>query len=864
MNSLRASDRVPRCYNCARRILNRFQPQPKSEIGYHPPLPTQHGKAGALKQAFPARLQCWQLSAVTWPALVGFLMGSSLAYADIRISPVVVELCGPEAAQQLLVFQRGGEQHERDVTRVARFEVADPSIIGITPQGVVLPKRDGRTEVVVRHENYTTKASVEVRQFGNPDPVSFRQEIIPILTKAYCNAGTCHGKSGGQNGFELSVFGSDPQADFHALVYASGGRRTLAIEPDKSLLLRKGSATLPHGGGRKLIPGGLEAQRVRRWISEGAKFDDIAHQRQLATIEVEPAELSLAPRASQQLRVTARYSDGFKRCVTREAEYISNASMIVAADTRGLAQASPDAGEAAILVRYMDQVVVARLTVPRAGVRFVRPPETNFVDHLVWNKLERLGIEPSSECSDSMFMRRVSLDVIGTLPTPDEAKAFIDDRDPQKRSRLIDRILERGEYADHWALRWADLLRADKNKLGPQAAIAMTRWLRRQIAENKPNDQFVHQLITARGNTSRESPAAFYKVVTDPEAMARSLSQLLLGIRIECAQCHHHPSDRWSQDDYYGLAGFFTGLARKPLPGGDEILLVREGSNLKNPRSGATVETRALGAPAATFLKGQDRREELAKWALGPASPLLSRAMANRLWAHYFGRGLVTPVDDLRMTNPASNEPLLDALAAHLREVKYDVKAFTRTLLKSRVYQLSSQTNASNEHDEQNFSHALEKALSAEVLLDAVNQVTGVPEKFNGWPAGYRAIQLWDNHMPSYFLRIFGRPVRASVCECERSSDPSIAQVLHLMNSPEIAAKLGSPEGRARTLADTISNPADIVTELYLSALSRPPRADELGKMLEAFSGNSNESRRAAAQDVLWALINSEEFLCNR
>jgi len=815
-----------------------------------------------VKQALPGFLRCWQLG-VLGCAAIGFLGGASLVYAEIRVSPPEVELCGPESAQQLLVFERQSDQRETDITRAARFEIADPTTIQITRQGVILPKRDGRTEIVIRHGGRVAIARVEVRCVANPEPVSFTQQVLPILTKAACSAGACHGKSGGQHGFQLSVFGFDAQADFNAIVYESGGRRTLALAPDDSLLLRKGTATIPHGGGRKLIPGSLETQLVRRWISEGTKFD-IAQPRRLAAIEVEPAAQTLLPRATQQLRVTAKYSDGTQRCVTREADYASNASIIAAPDRHGLVQAGPDAGEAAILVRYLDQVVVSRLTIPQEGVRFVRPPETNLIDRHVWNQLERLGIAPSAESDDAMFVRRVFLDTIGTLPTVAEVEQFLEDRDPQKRAKMIDRLLERDEYADFWALRWADLLRADKSKLGPHATIAMTRWLRRQIAENEPYDQFVRELITARGSTTREGPAAFYKVVAEPEAIARSLSQLLLGVRIECAQCHHHPSDRWSQDDYYGLAGFFTGLTKKPLPGGDELLLVKAGSNLTNPRTGAVVSARVLGSEAVSLPVDQDRREVFAEWVLGAGSPRLARAIANRLWGHYFGRGLVMPIDDLRTTNPASNEPLLDALALHMRELKYDLKAFTRALLNSRVYQLSSQTNVSNERDEQNFSHALEKALPAEVLLDAVSQVTAVPEKFNGLPTGYRAIHLWDNRMPSYFLQIFGRPVRASVCECERNSDPSIAQVLHLMNSPEIAARLGSPEGRARTLADSKAAPAEIVTQLYLSALCRRPRPVELAQMLEVYGENTGDARRAATQDVLWALINSEEFLCNR
>ena len=390
----------------------------------------------------------------------------------------------------------------------------------------------------------------------------------------------------------------------------------------------------------------------------------------------------------------------------------------------------------------------------------------------------------------------------------------------------------------------------------------MTRWLRAQFADNRPYDQIARGILTARGSTTEEGPAAIYKALTTPEEMSRSFSQLFLGVRIQCAQCHHHPSERWTQDDYFALAGFFTGVGRKPLPGATDAIFATKGAEMKHPRTGKFVPVQALGAGPAVFTGVSDRRGVLAAWLTAPDNPFFARAIANRLWAHYFGRGLVEPLDDLRITNPATNEPLLDELVKHLRDVKFDLKAFTRTLLNSRLYQLNGQPMSASASDEQNFSHALPKAIPAEVLLDAISQATGSPEKFNGWPEGYRAIQVWDNRMPSYFFRIFGRPVRASVCECERSNEPSITQALHLMNSEEIMSKVQAKQGTARKLARSDKKPAEIVDELYLGTLSRLPSEKEKALMLKVFE-EAGPDRAGAAEDVLWALLNSRGFVYN-
>jgi hypothetical protein len=778
--------------------------------------------------------------------------------------PRQIVLDNPEASQQVLVFDILPDGRAVDVSRDVGYEAVPKGIVAVDRRGQVRPLAEGRAELQIQRSDERMVVPVEVRGMTSPRPVSFRNEILPILTKAGCNAGGCHGKAEGQNGFKLSIFGFDPVADHQALVQEARGRRVTVATPERSLFFLKGSARVPHGGGRKIEPGSYRDRRLLRWIAEGARLDAAGDEQdgRIVGIEVEPAQQILLPGESQQLQVTAVDAAGRRRCVTAEAEYESSAKAIAEVDPLGLIQVSDIAGEAAILVRYLGHVAVSRITLPRPSVKFARPAENNFVDRLVWDKLQRLGIEPSGPADDAAFLRRVFLDTIGTLPTPDEARRFLADTATDKRERLIDRLLDRDEYADFNTMRWLDILRADQLKISPQGTVAMQRWLKRGFAENRPFDQLARELLTVQGNTSAEGPGSFYKILNKPDEAARAISQLLLGVRIECAQCHHHPSERWSQTDYVALAGFFTGVSLKKLPNGEQAVVSRGGRDLPHPRSGESVAAQALGAEPADFSSVTDRRRVLADWMTAADNPYFARAIANRLWAHYFGRGLIEPIDDIRDTNPASNEPLMQALADHIRDVRFDLKAFTRTLLNSRVYQLSAETNASNEDDAQNFSHAAYKTLPAEVLLDAICQSTGVAEKFNGWPEGYRAIQIWDNRMPSYFFTIFGRPVRATVCECERSDEPSIAQALHLLNAPEIAAKIEHRAGRARQLAASERTPAEIIDELYLGTLSRFPTEEERALMLQPFQAVGAD-RTAATEDVLWALLNSKEFVFN-
>ena len=794
-----------------------------------------------------------------------FLAANCRAQGTLLVSPAAIALDNPEATQQVLVRS---SKTPADLTRLAAYEVVDPKIATVDSAGLLQPIAEGRTVLVVRHGKEEARIPVAVSGLKTPTPVTFESQIMPILSKAGCNGGGCHGKAEGKNGFKLSIFGFDPFADHESLTMEARGRRVFPASPAHSLMLLKATGRIAHVGGRRLTADSMHYKRLHRWISEGAVGPTSRAGPEIQAIEVEPREQILTFSAVQQLRVTAVDTAGKRHCVTLDAQYDSNAPTIAKVDSRGTVRGNDLPGQAAILVRYLGHVTVCRVTIPRTGDPFKRPPEANFIDRLAWDNLVRLGIPPADLADDATFLRRVHLDTIGTLPTSAEARAFLADTRANKRALLIDQLLDRPEYADFWAMKWADVLRVDRDAITPAGAVAVTRWLRKQFAENRPYDELVRAIVTARGPIADQGPAAIYKSIVTPEDLSRSFSPLFLGIRIQCAQCHHHPSDKWGQEDYYALAGFFTGIGHKTPPVGSEIIFAKKGTELNHPRTKKPVPARALGAAPVDFANIPDRRTVLARWMTTPENPTFTRAIANRLWSHYFGRGLVEPLDDLRATNPATNEPLLDELAKHLREKKYDLKVFTRTLLNSRLYQLSSPTMSAaigggpRVLDEQNFSHAQPRSIPAEVLLDAISQATGMPEKFNGWPAGYRAIQIWDNRMPSYFFRIFGRPVRASVCECERSNEPSIAQALHLMNSEEITAKIRARHGTARRLASSKMPAREIVDELYLCTLSRFPSEAERTLMLRVFT-DAGDDRQAAVEDVLWALLNTRSFVYN-
>jgi hypothetical protein len=688
------------------------------------------------------------------------------------------------------------------------------------------------------------------------EPFHFENDIAPLLARHNCNSSGCHGKAEGQGGFKLSVFGFDPAADYASLVKEGRGRRVLATAADESLLLRKATGRAPHGGGTRLKADSKDYRTLRDWIAAGTPLGEPNAPR-VAGIRLEPAELTLTPHASAKLRVVARRTDGREIDVTDHAKFQTNAEAIATVAPNGTLTAGDGPGEAAAMAAYRGHVAVATVILPRTGPPARNAlPKFNAIDELVDRKLAKLNIEPSGLCDDATFYRRIHLDLVGLLPEPKDVRAFLADRSADKRTKAVDALLRRTEFADLMALRWADLLRVDRRLLGHAKAYDYFRWIRDSFIANKPFDVFARELLTAAGPVADSPAANFYKVATKPGDAASTLSQVFLGVRIACAECHHHPSDRWTQRDYAGMLAFFA-----PITSRGESILASGSPTAKHPRTGETVKAHALGSAEPATAAAGDERAALAQWMTDPSNPYFARNFANRIWVQLVGRGIVDPVDDVRATNPPSNPELLDALAKHAIETKYDVRAMVRYICASRTYQASSKPNSSNERDERNFSRAYFRRPGAEVLLDMIGQATGIPDRFAGLPAGTRAVQVWDSETKQPFLRLFGRPVRATACECERTVEPSSAQVLHLLNSPEFHRRLAHPDGTVARLVESHANDAVLTEEIFLAFVARFPTDAEKAKVLEFLK--TKPDRTKASEDLAWVLMNSLEFTFN-
>jgi len=783
----------------------------------------------------------------------------------VELSPTAIRLVGRDAQQQLLLSQFASRK-EADATMVATFSSADSNIAVVDKQGVVRPVRDGATTITARLGKLSASIRVTVAQAGISLPVSFTNDIEPLLSKASCNSGGCHGKQAGRNGFKLSLFGFDPDFDLHTLTSESRGRRIFPADPEKSLLLGKASNRIPHGGGRRFPENSREYQQLVRWIKQGM-LSAAPAEPTLVGIEMTPSSRVLDPRTKQRVIVTATYSDESTRDVTHLALYESNAEGLATVDDDGLVSISRHGGEAAIMASYMGYVDTFRVTVPmnftdEPAAQLASWDSKHFIDQLVAAKWKKLNLAPSTACDDATFVRRVFLDCIGRLPNVEETRSFQSDKAADKRTRLVDHLLDRPEYADYQALQWADLLRVNPEQLGAKRAMLLDRWLRKSFRANMRYDEFVRALMTAQGSSLRELPVNFYKGFAKPNDLTIAVSQIFLGVRLECAQCHHHPYEKWGQGDFYGLAAFFPRLTRKRGTNGEELLYAGIKGDVKHPRTGKLVTPQVLGGEPYESEPGVDRRIHLADWMTRRDNPFVARALVNRVWAHYMGRGIVEPVDDMRDTNPATNDELLDALAADFVKHDFDLKHLIRTITSAKAYGLSSLPNRWNVLDTNNFSRAYRKRLSAEVLLDAVCDVTETKATFVGMPPGTRAVQLWNNRLPSGFLDVFGRPERKTVCECERTSETSLAQVLHLMNAPLVNDRIQSSSGRVARLVGSKRTTDEIIEELYLATLNRSPNEREFQSARGAFA-DPESNRRQAAEDVMWALLNTAEFVLN-
>jgi Protein of unknown function (DUF1549)/Protein of unknown function (DUF1553) len=811
------------------------------------------------------------IPAIALSLLVSICFPSSAAEPasnGLTVFPASVTLRGKESRQRLIVTETiNGKPVDR--TRQARFRGQTPAIISVSAEGVVTPAGNGEGVVVASVNGKEARATIRVVGGTESLPVTFERDIEPVLARHGCNAGACHGKARGQNGFALSLLGFDPDFDHAAITQEARGRRIFPASPEFSLLLRKPSGQVPHGGGRRLPTDDPHHDLVRRWIAAGCPRTPPSAPK-LERISVEPVERILPFNAGQQLIVTAHYSDGSTEDVTHLASYQSNESVYAAVNDSGLVKAGPLPGEAAIMTRYMEKFAVCNILVPQSAsvpaAVYEKLPRQNFIDGHVWDKLKRLGITPSDPASDASFHRRAYLDVIGRLPTPDETRAFLADKSPDRRARLIDQLLKRPEYADFWANKWADLLRPNPYRVGIKAVFNLDAFLRDSFRRNKPYDQFVRELLTARGSTFRNGAAVLFRDRREPAEITTMVSQLFLGIRLDCARCHHHPFEVWGQDDFYSFAAYFSRVGHKgvglspPISGGEEVIFATSKGTVKHPVSGKVMDPRPLFGKAAEVTDDRDPRQVLADWVVSPDNPYFAKVIVNRVWADLMGRGLVDPVDDLRATNPPTNGPLLDALAEDFRKNGYDLKKLIKTITSSYVYGLSSLPKAGNAGDTRNYSRHYRKRLRAEVLLDAVCDITGVPETFAAMPPGSRAMQAWTVRMQSVFLDSFGRPDPNQDPPCERTSDTSVVQALHLMNAPNLHSKVTSDQGRPAKLAASKKSPQEIVDELYLLTYSRYPTDEEQQVCVKRFD-RPGISRRQAAEDLLWALLNTPEFI---
>jgi hypothetical protein len=800
----------------------------------------------------------------------------SPAGGTVTVAPAALTLSHPRFGHRLLVTRTDNDGRAIDLTTEAVWSARDKSVADVE-QGRIVPRGNGQTVVTALVAGKRLEVPVRVNGFQADPSLSLRLELEPALTKAGCNAGACHGAQYGKGGFKLSLFGSEPNVDHSVMARDVLGRRVNLLDPTSSLLLMKPSGQVSHEGGKRLQGGTREYEAFRRWIADGCPNEDEKRTPQVVGLEVLPRERVFNRHDCQQpLLVIATLSDGSRRDITPDARFDSNTPGIVAVNRDGLVT-TLDRGEGVVMIRYLGHAAVARFPVVPDDPAYQWPeaPVHNYIDTLVDAKLKKMRYVPSPLCSDEEFIRRACLDATGTLPQLKEVDAFLADPAPsrEKRRKYIDDLLSRPEFATYWTMQWDDWLQNFGRYGTIKPMLVLRNWVHKSLRDNKPLDQFAAELLAARGNTYREGPPNFYRLHKKVEDLTEAVSGIFLGIHLECAKCHQHPFEKWTQDDYYGLAAYFARVGQKygneygpvtGIYGGDLEILVAPAGEVRHPRNGKVMAPTPLGAgqPADD---AADRRRALARWLTDPKNPMLARNMVNRHWAHFLGRGLVEPVDDLRDTNPATNPELLDALAQDLIDHRYDLRHLLRTIMNSRTYQLSSRPVAGTAADTTYYSHYYAKRLRAEPLLDAVCAVTEVPEKFAGMPAGTRAIALpavMSADVRSYFLDVFGRPQRTfEKCECERASQPNLAQVLHLMNGEWLHGKVTDPSGRLPALLKAGKTDREIIHELYRTAFGRSPTAAEQQTAAKLIAGAP--TRKEGLEDLLWTLCNCKEFLFN-
>jgi hypothetical protein len=806
---------------------------------------------------------CWTetlTAAETKPAAAGQPAAAVAEPVGITLAPEAFVLNGRRSRQQLAVTGLYANKEVRDLTPTVELVSTAPQIVRIEG-GIAYPVANGEAQIIAVVSGKAAKLSVTVKGMDVPDPVSFKNETLAALTKAGCNMGACHGSPSGKGGFRMSLRAYDPVLDIMTLRSEYYGRRTNTVAPDESLLLRKPLMELAHGGGRRLKKGDPSHRILHDWIAEGLQLDK-PEESDVVAIQVLPEGRVFQKDGNrQQLIVLAKMADGSVRDITAIACYSSSSESVAKVNDDGLVE-KVARGETAILARYLDKMATSYITfledVP--GFAWTNPPEKSFIDTLVNDKLKTLQIVPSELCSDEEFVRRAYLDATGRLPTVEESQAYLADQSPDKRDRLVDALVESDDFASFWTLMTGDVLRSNSKKLNSTGVQKFRLWLYESIRRDQPVNEFARDLLTASGSVYHNPAANYWRASRDPQDATETTAQLFLGIRIQCAKCHNHPFERWTQDNYYGIGAAFARIGRKPgTVANDEVVFVSKSGEVTQPRTGKQMKTHLLLKGDVDVAADQDRRRVFAEWLTAPDNPFFAKASVNRIWGQLLGRGIVEPVDDFRDSNPPSNAPLLDKLTAEFVQNGFSRKWAVKTIMKSRTYQLSSRKNQFNTNDEIYFSHANTRLLTAEQLLDAICAVTAVPETFPGAPAGTRATELTEPPADHYFLKIFGQPQREMACQCERSNESNLSQALQMINGPVVHNKLRDANGRIAKLVAANKPDEEIINELYLAALARKPAAAELEAAKKHIAGNTD--KKLAMEDIGWALLNSKEFL---
>lgn len=780
--------------------------------------------------------------------------------AALGLEPAKFDLSGQRARQQLMVTGRYSGDDLRDLTRVATYVSSNPSVVKIE-NSIALPVGNGEATITASIGPQTVSVPVVVKNLETPAPISFKNETQMALTKSGCNMGACHGSPSGKGGFRLSLRAYDSALDIMTLRSEFFGRRTNIMEPGQSLLLRKPLMEVAHGGGKRLKKGDAAHVVLEQWIAEGMKLDAAAEP-DLVKIETVPSKRVLRQPASlQQIMVLGHFSDGSIRDLTPLTDFSSSNESVGSVNPQGLVKKN-GRGETAVLARYLDKMSTTYLTfleeVP--GFAWNNPAENNFVDNAVFEKLKQLQILPSDLCTDDEFLRRVTLDLTGRLPTAQEVTQFLADKSASARTALVDRLLDSDEFAAFWALKWGDVLRSNSKKLKTAGVHKFRQWIYESIRNDKPMDEFARELLTANGSVFENPAANFWRASRDPQDATETTAQLFLGVRIQCAKCHNHPFERWTQDNYYGIAAAFARVGRKNSVDAEEEVIFNQGAGeVTQPRTNKQMKVHLLLKGDVDVPADEDRRVVFANWLTAPENPFFSKSVVNRIWGQLFGRGIVEPVDDFRDSNPPSNARLLDELSRQFASNSFSQKWAIRMMCNSRTYQLSSRKNQFNKDDEIYCSHANTRLLSAEQLLDGICAVTSVPEQFPGMPLGTRACELADPPTDHYFLKVFGQPQREMACQCERSSESNLSQALQMINGPVVHNKLRADNGRIATMLKENKPEDEIITALYLAALARNPSAEELTASKQHIA--AQQDRRQAFEDVGWAILNSKEFL---